>query len=64
MYGSIEGECVTFIERVSEQTVPEGRFYPLYDGYSVTGYLFLTDEQRRVLLLEELIVLNPAPEGD
>lgn len=55
----LDPEFFTFIQQVVEQTVPDGRFYPLYaDAYDIAGYIFLTNEQRRILQSEGLIVLE------
>ncbi|RCJ29267.1 hypothetical protein A6770_22725 [Nostoc minutum NIES-26] len=55
----LDPEFFTFIEQVVEQTVPDGRFYPLYQGaYDIIGYIFLTNEQRRILQSEGLVVLE------
>ncbi|MEH2205435.1 MAG: hypothetical protein V7K53_15355 [Nostoc sp.] len=50
----------SLILQVVDKTVSNGgRFYPLYNGHNyITGYIFLTNEQRRLLEFERLVVLS------
>ncbi|WP_445633985.1 hypothetical protein [Nostoc sp. DSM 114161] len=51
----------SLILQLVDQTVAnDGRFYPLYEKRNyITGYIFLTSEQRRLLESEKLLVLYP-----
>jgi ribosomal protein L19E/predicted transcriptional regulator len=55
----LDPEFFSFIQQIVEQTVSDGRFYPLYqDSDNIVGYIFLTNEQQRVLDSEGFITTN------
>ncbi|GAP97028.1 hypothetical protein [Leptolyngbya sp. NIES-2104] len=55
----LDPEFMTLIDRAVAETVSDGKFYELYDGSSVEGYLFLTSQQRQALEAENLVKLAP-----
>jgi hypothetical protein len=55
----LDSAFIAFLDRVIAETVPDVKFYTLYDGLSEVGYLFLTQQQRQVLEAEKLITLEP-----
>lgn len=55
----LDPEFITLIDRAVAETVSDGKFYELYDGSGVEGYLFLTNQQRKALEAENLVQLAP-----
>lgn len=50
---------IDFLDRAIAKTVSGAKFYRLYDGLSLEGYLFLSNRQRQVLESENLVQLKP-----
>ncbi|AFY34723.1 hypothetical protein [Calothrix sp. PCC 7507] len=54
----LDPKFFSFIQQVVEQTVSNGRFYPLYeDSEDIVGYIFLTNEQQHVLQSQGVITI-------
>ena len=55
----LDPQFFEFIQSVAAQAVSQGQFYPIYDRYGMSGYLFLTDDQYAALQTEGLFQFQP-----